>query len=227
MDLREWSSVDGNGDWVVGEDRLSVVQTRNGAPTFFCSPFDAFETDLTLQLSVNAEGDDDWISVALGYDQFDYPNNTHSHYLIVDWKQKAQDLGGPRGCGGRMPAREGFAVSRVRGNPTERELGSHIDTDTSVCREEVQMFVGTIEELARGINYNNTGWAPFQVYSFRFKYTKERLQVFVNGELELDVVAPEGDPFPSGGFCFYNFSQQYVRYSGIERVKLPAQPICA
>ena len=168
------------------------LQSVNGDPTFYYSDFSALGAQLSGEITVKTSGDDDYIGFALGFEPGD-TKNSNADYLLVDWKQGDQSWGG---YGYR-----GIAVSRVTGVPSLQQFWTH---------------TGKVAQLARGINLGRTGWRDYQTYKFEFEFSASRLRVFIDGTLELDVTAPVSNPFTDGRLAFYNFSQAYVEYAGVE-----------
>ena len=188
------------GSWTVAPDGRSVFQSINGNPTFFVAdaPLGSAEAGVTLR--VETTGDDDFVGFALGL-QPGFTTDPDAEYLLVDWKQTNQ---GTYGCPGDTLGEAGIAVSRVTGIPENREFWSHADCTGTPA--------GAVEELARATNLGHTGWGDNASYDFRFRYTEDRLQVWVDDVLELDVTGT----FPTGRFGFFNYSQASVRYSGYQ-----------
>lgn len=208
VDLRTWSAESypavsgfGAGVWSVSDTNDSVLQSVNGQPTLFHSDFNIFNKDVTGRLVVNSGSDDDYVGFAVGYRPGDI-TNAAADYLLVDWKRSTQsfNFGSPSDTPGSTAYR-GLAVSRVRGIPTADEFWGHTNFDTHTG--------GGLEELARGITLGDTGWERDADYSFRFVFSPSRLQVYVNGTLELNVAGS----FADGRLAFYNFSQSGVEYS--------------
>ena len=192
-----------DGEWILSGDNLNVTQINNGQPTFFYSDFNAFNTDLVATITVETTGDNDFIGFALGFEPND-STNPSADYLLVDWKQGSQvfDFDDPDGTpGGNAP--EGLAVSRVTGIPNADEFWQHTNSTENPD--------GGLEELARGTTLNSTGWDDNTPYEFEFVFQSDKLRVFVNGVLELDIAGS----FDDGRIAFYNFSQSTVTYSGI------------
>ena len=212
VDLSTWTAESypavagfGAGVWNVSDDDSSVLQSVNGQPTMFFSDFDAAGTDIRGSLSLDESGaDDDYVGFAIGFQPGD-SSSASAEYLLVDWKQDTQvfNFDTPSTTPGST-AFAGLAVSRVTGVPTADEFWGHVEFDTHPG--------GAVEELARGNTLGSTGWEFDTVYEFRFVFTGDRLQVYVDDVLELDV---SGD-FPDGRFAFYNFSQAQVTYSAFE-----------
>jgi hypothetical protein len=195
VDLSAWTPENissGSGVWDVEAGGNSVIQKVNGNPTFFYSDFNALGSPLQGSVQVQGTNDDDFIGFAIGFAPGD-TSNSNADYLLVDWKQ-----GNQTAFGGFAP--RGLAVSRVTGVGSNLEFWSHI---------------GDVTELARANTLGSTGWADFQTYEFQFEFSANRLKVFVNCNLELDVT-PSGPLFSDGRFGFYNFSQDPVRYSAVQ-----------
>jgi hypothetical protein len=199
VDLNHWeveSYTTNGGRWTVSADGQQVVQSINGEPTFFYSPFNVFNTKVSGKILVGNSGDDDYVGFALGFTPED-TKNASAKYVLVDWKKGTQDYGG-------ATAKAGVAVSLVNGiPPSTPDLWGH---------------TGKVTELARGKTLGSTGWQNNVEYSFDFVYTQTSLQISVNGNLEIDI---KGD-FKEGRIAFYNYSQDNVTYKAFESKVLPS-----
>ena len=194
------------GVWTVSPDGFSVFQSMNGQPTLFYSDFDVFNTEVEGTITVaEVGGDDDYIGFALGFQPGD-TTNPAANYLLIDWKQNTQwfDFGSPS-CTLGSWAYKGLAVSRVTGIPTADEFWGHVNFDSSCSNLD-----NGLQELARGTNLWNLGWADNTPYTFRFEFSESNLKVYVDGELEIDI----DGTFSNGRIAFYNFSQANVNYEG-------------
>ncbi|MFC1925721.1 choice-of-anchor C family protein, partial [Chloroflexota bacterium] len=188
VDLNSWTAETIGGpsqsNWTVQSGGNSVFQSINGQPTFFYSDFNALGSQLRGNITVEESGgDDDFIGFAIGFQPGD-TTNPNADYLLVDWKQ-----------GNQSGAYAGLAVSRVQG-----------------YTGDFWRHTNGVTELQRGANLGYTGWSDWTTYDFQFEYSQNRLQVFVNGTLELDITGN----FPDGRFAFYNYSQSYVRYAAVQ-----------
>lgn len=125
-------------------------------------------------------------------------------FILIDWKRGTQSTG--LGCGGSVVGEKGLVVSRVTGIPARAEYWKR---DNLTCAESQ----GAVVQLAQGATLNSTGWVRNMDYTFRFVYTEGKFQLFVDDVLQ----ATLSGSFPGGRFCFYNFSQASVRYSGLSR----------
>lgn len=211
----------GNARWTVADDKLSVFQSRNGPPSLFCSDFSALGTAVQGRIRVETNRDDDFIGFALGFNPGD-TTNPNADYLLIDWKM-ATDPPNPTLFG-----LIGAAVSRVTGIPSTLEFWKHTDEDcfeSPICSPNMDCFESPLcsplgeglEELERAATLGEVGWERFTDYNFRFEYTATELRVFVDGNLEATVSGGFGD----GRMCFYNASQERVRYSGFTIEALP------
>ncbi len=210
IDLNAWTDESyaavsgfGAGVWTVAIDGSTVTQSVNGQPTLFYSDFNVFNTEVEGKI-VSGGGDDDYIGFVLGFQPGDTTDPT-ADYLLVDWKAGTQtfDFGDPS-CTPSSNALEGLAVSRVTGIPTADEFWGHVNFDAA-CSD----LSSGLQELARGTTLGSTGWNAGQTYTFKFVFDATKLQVFVDGVLELDVAGS----FADGRMGFYNFSQAGVTYS--------------
>lgn len=117
----------------------------------------------------------------------------------MDWKQGTQDH-----LGQTAPA--GLALSHVTGvDNTGADLWGH---------------TGVVNQVARGNNLGNTGWADNTVYSFDLIFTATAIQIKVDGVTEITHFGN----FEDGGFGFYNYSQSTVEYAGIQEDTAPPIP---
>ncbi|MBE9128754.1 MULTISPECIES: hypothetical protein [unclassified Coleofasciculus] len=198
VNLHNWkeeSYEKGAGKWTVSPDGQQVLQSKNGQPTLFYSPFNVFNTKVSGKIIVGNSGDDDYIGFALGFKPGATQDNS-AKYLLVDWRKGEQTYKGKLG-------KVGLAASVVKGMPLEGDFWGH---------------AGKVTELARGKTLGNKGWKNHVEYSFDFVYTQSNLKVFVNGDLEIDI---KGD-FTEGRIAFYNYSQNNVTYKAFQTKVLPA-----
>jgi len=170
-DLGRWynesyTKIDGSegeaGNWTPAPDGKSVLQTKNGDPTLFCSDFFAFNKVLQGEIQPEEEGMNDKIGFALGFNRND-TMNPDADYLLLDWQGEEDD-----------GASEGLAISRVKGMPTADEFFTNTNNDSG---EGLVL-------LQRGMNFGNTGWTAGTTYTFSFVFSPTELRVFLNGALE-------------------------------------------
>lgn len=220
IDLTTWTREGNpvNGTWNVATDGASVLQTRNGEPTFFVSPDNYINTTFNGKFKVNTTSDDDFIGFVFGYKS---PLTSESDgvndfdFFLFDWKQSDQSS-----------AYEGFALSRVNGTITDYNPGFWRHTDST-----------GFDVLA--VRYGSTrGWADNTEYEFTLLYQTNRIRIdikggtgdFVDGQTIFDTPpsAVGLDSFQDGRFGFYNYSQSNVNYQGFtEEEAPPAVPLPA
>ncbi|QJR82191.1 PEP-CTERM sorting domain-containing protein [Alteromonas pelagimontana] len=197
VDLSTWMT-DGEGSWSVSADNNTANQSVNGDPTVFYSTGSSLGQTISGEFSVGTENDDDFIGFVLGYNAGEI-NSATSDFLLIDWKQADQvhpELG---------TASAGLAISQV---------SQGLNYDTGAWEHDPTMGV---TELARSINYAETGWEDNTIYSFDITFTAELVEVFINDIKELSI----SGEFTDGGFGFYNFSQPDVQYSQVMADEAP------
>lgn len=197
VNLSTWIPQGSTGNWQVAPDNNSVFQTVNtGSPTVFFTSANSQGRALSGKIKVEETGgDDDFIGFVLGFSSGELTSTT-ADYLLIDWKQGTQASGG---CTGNA----GLAISRVSGALSDTAAWCHN---------------GNVSELQRASTLGSTGWMDNTEYDFDIVFTATRVQVSVNGVMQLDVSGSFGD----GGFGFYNYSQARVRYSAIEETAAPS-----
>lgn len=197
VDLSGWVS-EGQGNWAVQPDNNSVLQTTNGSPTVFYQPgTNAQGTALSGTIRVNIHDDDDYIGFVLGY-QTGELRSASANYILIDWKK-----------GNQQAAKAGLAISLV--------------TDGSLT-DNFWAHANGVTEIERAATLGNTGWVTNTEYAFDIIFNADLIQVFVDGNLELNTTAAEAglDAFDDGAFAFYNYSQRLVYYSALQ--ERPAPP---
>ena len=188
VDFNTWirAGYPGNGTWNVQSGGAQVLQTINGSETFFVSPYDLINVEITGQFR-STDDDDDMMGFVFGFT--DPLGTTYNNYdmLLCDWKQKAQDCA-PRGMG----------LMKVVGNG----LNGTQRTDGFWCHNNPPQFT----VLAN--NFGGPGWVRNQWHQFRLIYTFSRIIIYMDGVLKFDVTGC----FKPGRFGFYNYSQQQCTY---------------
>lgn len=183
-----------NGDWVVADDGRSVLQRKNGDPTFFVSTAAYGNTTITGELKVEGAGDDDLIGFVFGY-QSPLSSNKDAvddyKFLIFDWKRTTQ--ADPLGT-----AQEGFSLGRFSGTTPLNPFWDRTDS---------QNYSSIATNYGAG-----KGWQSDTAYRFKLLYSATRVQISIDDTVIFDA---KGD-FPLGRFGFYNYSQPNVRYSNFQ-----------
>jgi hypothetical protein len=204
-DVATWTQEDypplpgfGSAVWSVSGD--TAWMETNAQPTLFYSDFEVGSSYYVEADLMSSGGDDDFIGFALGFQPGDTTKTTAA-YLLVDWKRRTQSTNfSGTSCTPGSGAALGLAVSHVFGTPTADEMWGHVNFDATCS----PLTSGVIE-MARAANLGSTGWVQNQWYSFRFEMNDDRLAVYVDGVLEIDVYV--AGLFTPGRFAFYDFSQ--------------------
>ena len=200
IDLRGWKlqGPPANGKWTVASDGSSVVQLKNGDPTFFVSPDEYIDTTIRGKLRVDDIADDDYIGFVFGY-QSPLAEKKHKEndydFLLFDWKRADQG-----------PAKEGFSLARVRGNFDVKEDNEYAGFWDHKKRTK---FAILATDYGPG-----KGWKAKTDHEFELNYFRDRVRILIDGKQIFDVKGT----FAPGRFGFYNFSQEKVRYAGFATV---------
>ena len=214
VDLTTWvaanvPSSDSNGSWVLQPGNDAVLQTVNGAPTFFFDPtFSAQGTLLQGNIEVTTFSDDDYIGFAVGLDDGEI-GSADANFILIDWKQFTQSAGSSFGT-----ADEGLAIHHVTNASIDFPFWGH-DSSSSPG----------VTQIARGATLGDVGWVENQTFAFRIEFTSQRIQVWIDGNLELDITAADAGlaAFDDGSFALYNYSQSSVSYSVLEEGEVPPE----
>ncbi len=198
VDLSSWL-IDGGGNWVLpGAPNNSVLQTLNSAPTMFFNDTDSQGTALSGSFGTETTSDDDFFGFVLGYDNNDvFGSNLTTDYILVDWKQNTQSGWDA-----------GMSISRDTGS---------INTCGTCTASDAWTHTGNVSFIQRAATLGMTGWADNTIYDFTIDFTATNITVAIDGVEQFDI----NGTFEDGSFGFYNFSQQSVRYAGIEEDILP------
>jgi len=206
VDLSGWNANGAQGTWTVQAGNDSVLQTVNSSQsTFFHNDTDSQGLALSGEIKVQTTSDDDFMGFVLGYNEGDFANDS-ADYILIDWKQ------GTQSNGSGVVGTKGLAISHVTG---ALNTGDHYT--------DAWDHTGVVNELARATTLGSTGWNDNETYSFDLIFTASLIEVFVNGAKELSI----SGTFNNGSFGFYNLSQGYVLYAGIEETIIPAVPVPA
>ena len=193
VDLNNWrqEGLLSNGNWTISAEGTSVLQSINGAPTFFVSPDTIFNTVVRGKFRVETSRDDDFIGFVFGYQR---PRGEEEYYdfLLFDWKQVTQTWSSWTGY-------EGFTLSRLDGIITGNLASGnvpywgHADTNMTVLDTR---YADTL------------GWADNTEYLFELSYRADRIVIKIDSVTIFDI----NGTFQPGRFGFYNYSQPNVRY---------------
>ena len=191
-------------NWDVSAGGKYVTQWSNGPPSVFVVDHNLSLGKFEATIEVDSTDDDDLIGFVLGFQPGDSANSD-ADYLLIDWKQRSQHHDFPRSSSsGDSMSPEGLAVSRVQGVPDLDEFWQHRNLNGTPKDSGLQ-------ELQRGNTLGSTGWRHQTQYLFKFELIKDRLNVWVNGSLELSLTPPKS--LTDRRFGFYTFSQRGVVFS--------------
>lgn len=212
IDLSSWAS--NGGSWTLGSGNNSVSQTINSPTIAFHSNANWMGKRVSGTVEVTTTSDDDFLGFVLGYNNNDIretgTDNTDIDYILIDWKQEDQTLWS-----------KGMAASRVTGNIWATGGG------TAATNSDAWRHTGDVDFATRsnapGANYGNTGWADNTSYNFVVDYTASRIQVQIDGQLELDLTPSIWGltEFSAGAFGFYGFSQENVVFAALQEEPSP------
>lgn len=198
-DLSNWR-IDGSGEWQLDSANTVARQTLNVGPSVLHNNRSSQGRWFRATIEVETADDNDFVGLVFGYQDGDI-SATSPEYYLIDWKQETQT------AANNVVGEIGLALSRVTGSifaEGVNDLGG----------PDAYGHIGVVEELARGINLGSTGWQENTEYRLDLFYGPDRVQLYVDGILELD----EPGAFPDGAIGFYNFSQPQVRYTAIENL---------
>ncbi|MEM9784337.1 MAG: hypothetical protein AAF899_17910, partial [Pseudomonadota bacterium] len=191
--------------------RMGAQATQLGntpSPTLLHSPFDVFQHRIVAEISVGTATDNDSIGFAVGFDSGETRRlDLEPEYLYIDWKKSVDQLG-------ETSAPAGLAISRVFGIPSVADFANHVNTTLSGP-------TNGLEELARGQGLGATGWEENRTYRFEFELRPNGLRVWVDGNLEFDLVGP----MEVGRFACMSFSQEQTTCGNIVVEALPDGPL--
>ena len=153
---------------------------------------------------VDTSWDDEFFVFVVGYNNNDHVSSS-ADYILIDWKQANQDFDFGSGT---VTGYEGLALSTVSGATAGENQG-----DTYAWEHS-----GPITEQLRANTLGSTGWNDNHTYDFRLVYMPDRVQLFIDGTLELDY----SGAFSDGSIGLYHFSQREVVFSDLSLSVIPA-----
>lgn len=192
--------------WSVAPDGSSGIQTVNTArPTVALFGEAAARGTYSLRVEVQTDIDDDFFGLALGFRPGDQ-TNVNADYLVVDWKQVAQDGVGP-----------GLRLAHVRGVPSG---GNHVGHGIPQ-RQCANPTTSCVTQLRAGRRFGAVGWGDRTPYMLDVTYRPSSLELRIDGVLELMVRPGDfpgefaGGVFPDGQVGLYLLSQEQVRFTNL------------
>lgn len=148
--------------------------------------------------------DDDFFGFVVGYNNNDY-SSSGADYILIDWKQADQDYDFGSGSG---TGYKGLALSTV----TDSVAGDNPGNDYA------WQHTGPVNEQLRANTLGSTGWIDNHTYDFKLVYIPGRVQLFIDGTLELDYMGS----FTDGSIGLYQLSQRDIQFSNLSMSVIPA-----
>ena len=180
--------------WLLSTDGLTVTQSENADPAVYVSSLPAMGVTITFDLTVNTQSDNDFIGWVIGYELGENLDPA-ADWILFDWKQEDQTLGGWGGGGTSVFGAQGLAMYRVTG--------------PIVDRNDMWGHQGNVSLIAAANTLYDTGWIDFATNTIQISYSTTQIDVWVNGVQEFS----ETSAFPTGNFGFYNYSQEEIEYT--------------
>lgn len=210
INLTNWSVVQyeqnsqGDANWSLAQDGLSVTQTINSDASIYLSDFDA--TDLAVEGSwrMPTTGDDDFVGFVFGYQD-------RGHFYLFDWKKGTQTYGSGT-------ANAGMSLKIVHAEAPDAGIAAvQLSTD-DLWRSDGTNKVAIMQQ--NGVPLTNS--IPWE-FDTDYRFFLE----FHAGSFRIDVFGPDGgllqswsvtdDTYVGGGFGYYNYSQGPVVYQSFTR----------
>ncbi|MCA9202024.1 MAG: hypothetical protein KDA59_03225, partial [Planctomycetales bacterium] len=201
--LNSWSTIQyefnifQDAEWVVADDGNSVRQLHNSDASIFLSDFELTDTRIEGTWLLDG-GDDDMMGFVFGYQDT-------GHFYLFDWKKNSQSVQGTQNLGN---AERGMTV-RV------------VSVDDRLQPRDVWPTAGN-GARSRTIFHNNIAWSHNVEYRFELEFHPGEFTITVSdGDTVIESVTLQDDTYTSGGFGFYNFSQDNAVYRGFSAQTVP------
>jgi uncharacterized repeat protein (TIGR02543 family) len=218
-DLKDWDVNGHTAKWTLENGAKSVRITDNKYISFFVSPDNCINKEITGAMKVEQESDDDLFGFVLGYQQPTDENNDDIEYydfIVFDWKQKEQrDRNDWYDENIDKKAAAGYTLLRItaelKTQPSyhgglgefSKYLWFHLP-ETNKCE-----ILGTKHGSGKG-------WEDYTEYEFKVRYTKNNITIWINGN---EIFNANGD-FKDGKFGFYNNSQENTVYGNVRFIDI-------
>ncbi len=179
-----------NGNWTVGGGGANVSQSINGEPTFFVSPQNFINVEMTGKMRTT-DNDDDYMGVVFGY-KAPVGNSTVFDTWLVDWKEETSGTAG---------GNEGLSLVRINGDVA----GQYNPYFWGHNSDAIFNVVDTDHGAGKG-------WVRNRTHEIKVVFTLTNIIVIVDS----DTVFKHSGCFEPGRFGFYNYSQKNVTYSDFD-----------
>ncbi len=188
----------------------SIVSPNIYSRSYYYSPFTVADCWISTEVRVMRGLDNDFFGFVLGYQPGDMNTDRPANYVLIDWKagQSAQN-----------GAKPGLAmIQLLRGGPIK---GGEQQSVFWKHENPTNAPYTYMRSLARGSSLGGIEWQPFTTYVFDIRYAPTKVEVYVNGKLEMSAAGS----FSPGRFGLYNYSQNWVvtgpTYVSVARVGRP------
>jgi hypothetical protein len=236
VNLSNWEHVQyeqgaaANGNWVLGPDGLSVIQTVNADASILLSDFEVTDTAIQGGWRMPRAGsgnDDDYVGFVFGYQD-------RGHFYLFDWKRADQTGGAEAGMSLKVVKLGAFADGGVLS-----DAGPDAGPDAGL----IQLLEGDLWPTAGsenvqilrqngGLIRNDLGWAYDTNYTFFLEFHPGSFRITVQQEapdagadggapIDLESWSVQDATYVNGKFGFYNYSQGPVEYTSFTRRDTP------
>ncbi len=204
VDLRDWQVIQydmgiwRDAEWIVSNDGTSVRQLHNSDAAILLSDFTLTNTKVEGTWLMDG-GDDDMVGFVFGYQDT-------GHFYLFDWKRNTQSRQGNRSLGNAEQGMTVRAISVEDGNLDALDIWP---TAGNGAR-------------SRTLFHNDVRWNHNTEYRFSLEFHPGEFTITVSiGDTVLEAATIEDDTYTSGGFGFYNFSQDNAVYRGFTSQAVP------
>lgn len=201
IDLSTWQTIQyelnfqPDASWDLQPGNTSVLQSVNSDASIFLSDFDAVGQEIRGTWRVETGGDDDFMGFVFGY-------QGRGQYYLFDWKQSSQSFSGDF-------AEVGMSLKIVN-------MPAGIDP----TQDDLWPTAGSPNVTVP--LHNTIPWGDFVDYEFVLNWVPGMIQITVlEGSQVLENWVLADSTYTSGGFGFYNYSQDAVLYQGFTQQGVP------
>ncbi|OQZ02353.1 MAG: hypothetical protein B6D35_01240, partial [Candidatus Brocadia sp. UTAMX2] len=202
IDLSTWDVVrfdlnnQSNPDWVLDHTHTIAEQRANADASILLSDFVLENDKIEGTWRVNTSHDDDFMGFVFGYQDTE-------HFYLFDWKQASQS---GAVCNGFVE--RGMSIKIVK-------------SDRALTCNDVWLLPSDENDNVVFLLHNTIPWRDYTDYKFTLDFHPGEFTITVKeGETILESITLFDDTYTTGGFGFYNFSQDSVQYSGFRRQSL-------
>jgi len=199
QDFTEWTSMGSGASWSISSDGRDVSQSYHSwsNPVFLLS--DTTYSDVLLEGTFLATGDDDNIGFVFGYKNPSTSGDTNYDFYLYDWRGAGQTFSG-------HTAYEGHGLSKVYGSFT----GGSDDIFNYFFARTNTGSTGKFYVMDTSVG-SGTGWDINTSHTFKIYYTSSKIKVIIDGSTIFNV----SGSFQSGKLGLYVYSQNAINFSSL------------